>query len=78
MAKWTDYEYESDHDGISHEEWKRFKSSLPMEYQLILDKLVSWHELTGDDGILWLNDFIDLMDKLLTVDVKADELIEFK
>ena len=56
------FEWEGDNDGISREQFTQFKLTLPMEYQLRLTRTGDWKQIAGEDGILQLDEFIDLLD----------------
>jgi len=66
------FEWEDGADGISREQFTQFKLTLPMEYQLRLTRAGDWKTIAGDDGILQLDEFIDLLDKF------AEEVVEVK
>jgi len=56
------FEWEDDADGITREQFTQFKLTLPMEYQLRLTRAGDWQQIAGDDGILQLDEFIELLD----------------
>ena len=56
------FEWEDGADGISREQFTQFKLTLPMEYQLRLTRTGDWKSIAVDDGILQLDEFIELLD----------------
>ena len=56
------FEWRDGADGISREQFTQFKLTLPMEYQLRLTRTGDWKTIAGDDGILQLEEFIELLD----------------
>eukprot|EP00484_Ammonia_sp_Unknown_P027909 CAMPEP_0197047668 /NCGR_PEP_ID=MMETSP1384-20130603/23127_1 /TAXON_ID=29189 /ORGANISM="Ammonia sp." /LENGTH=303 /DNA_ID=CAMNT_0042479641 /DNA_START=132 /DNA_END=1043 /DNA_ORIENTATION=+ len=66
------FEWEDGADGISREQFTQFKLTLPMEYQLRLTRSGDWKEIAGDDGILQLDEFVQLLDNF------ADEVARSK
>ena len=66
------FEWENGADGISRAQFTQFKLTLPMEYQLRLTKAGDWKQIAGEDGILQLDEFIDLLDNF------AEEVVEVK
>jgi len=56
------FEWRDGADGISREQFTEFKLTLPMEYQLRLTRTGDWKTIAGDDGILQLEEFIELLD----------------
>ena len=54
------FDWENGADGISRDE---FKLTLPIEYQLRITRAGDWLEIAGDDGILQLDEFTELMDR---------------
>ena len=65
------FEWEDGADGISREQFTQFKLTLPMEYQLRLTRSGDWKSIAGDDGILQLDEFIDLLDNFAQDVVKT-------
>jgi len=66
------FEWEDGADGISRHQFTQFKSTLPLEYQLRLTKTGDWKQIAGDDGILQLDEFIDLLDNF------AEDVVQVK
>merc|ERR1712228_1067141 len=66
------FEWHENKDGITQEQFNQFKMTLPMDYQLRLTQTGNWQQLAGDDGILQLDEFIDLLDRF------AEEKIEIE
>ena len=58
-------EDEEDYDGISREEYEKFKVTLPREYQLRLYRCGDWQAIAEDEGVLQLEEFIDLVDSFV-------------
>ena len=56
------FEWRDGVDGISRDQFTQFKLTLPMEYQLRLTRAGDWNQIAGDDGILQLDEFVELLD----------------
>eukprot|EP01084_Bolivina_argentea_P039958 73829_1 len=56
------FEWEDGNDGITREQFTQFKLTLPIEYQLRLTRAGEWKTIAGDDGILHLDEFVELLD----------------
>eukprot|EP01084_Bolivina_argentea_P096113 172789_1 len=64
------FEWEVDYDGITREQFTQFKMTLPPEYQLRLTRAGGWNSIVGDDDILQLDMFVELLDNF------AQDLVE--
>eukprot|EP01083_Nonionella_stella_P239789 838915_1 len=60
------FEWENGADGISSKQFLQFKQTLPLEYQLRLTKKGDWKSIAGHDGILQLDEFVELLDNFAT------------
>eukprot|EP01084_Bolivina_argentea_P096111 172786_1 len=56
------FDWEDNLDGITQKQFTEFKLTLPMEYQLRLTRAGDWKTIAGDDGILQLDEFVELLD----------------
>eukprot|EP01083_Nonionella_stella_P239788 838914_1 len=56
------FDWENNLDGITRKQFTEFKLTLPMEYQLRLTRAGDWKTIAGDDGILQLDEFVELLD----------------
>eukprot|EP01084_Bolivina_argentea_P100358 180208_1 len=56
------FDWKKGTDGISADQFTAFKQTLPMEYQYRLTRAGSWGTIAGDDGILQLEEFIEVLD----------------
>lgn len=68
------FEWEDNADGITREQFTQFKLTLPMEYQLRLTRAGDWKEIAGDDGILQLDEFVELLDKFAMEEVDQKDI----
>eukprot|EP01084_Bolivina_argentea_P231857 390907_1 len=66
------FEWNAGVDGITREQFTQFKLTLPMEYQLRLTRAGDWREIAGEDGILQLDEFIEVLDNFAE-DVVVDK-----
>ena len=60
-------------DELTRQQFTQFKLTCPMEYQLRLTRIATdWETIAGEDGILQLDEFSDLLDTF------ADEVANLK
>merc|ERR1712228_350477 len=73
LSAYYDAALKDDEEGMSPREYKRFLSRLDKKTRDIFKNFGSFEEIAGADGLIDLNEFQQLVDKLLSQ--QADELI---
>jgi len=73
LSAYYDAALKDDEEGMSQREYKRFLARLDKKTREIFKEFGSFEEIAGDDGLIDLNEFQGLVDKLLSE--QADELI---
>merc|ERR1719203_2002524 len=73
LSAYYDAALKDDEEGMSQREYKRFLSRLDKKTRSIFKDFGTFEEIAGEDGLIDLNEFQQLVDKLLSQ--QADELI---
>lgn len=66
------FEWTQADDGITAQQFNEFKKTLPIQYQYRLNQIGDWKQIAGDDGILQIDEFTELLDNFV------EEVVEDK
>ena len=73
LSAYYDAALKDDEEGMSEREYKRFLAKLDKKTRDVFKSFGSFEEVSGSDGLIDLNEFQQLVDKLLAS--QADDLI---
>ena len=58
-------ELQDDAAGLDINEWQQFREFLPPEYQMRMNRMGTWDEISGGDGLLEFHEFQVLMERFV-------------